>query len=98
MTVDAISSSSNSNQANAMQNNYQQMRKFLEQIGQSLQSDDLSGAQSAYSSLQQLLPTSSANQTQTTQQTNQGTVNTDLNALGQALQSGDVSKAQEALA
>ena len=75
---------------------FQQIRKLLEQLGQALQSGDLSGAQITFSSLQQLLPSSSANQAQTTQQTNQNTFMTDLNALGQALQSGDLSKAQEA--
>jgi ribosomal protein S20 len=77
---------------------FQQIRKLLEQLGQALQSGDLSGAQITFSSLQQLLPSSSANQAQTTQQTNQNTFMTDLNALGQALQSGDLSKAQEAFA
>ena len=98
MSVNPISSGSNSNQTNEMQANFQQMRKLFEQLGKDLQSGDLSGAQSVFSSLQKLLPGSSANQTQTTQQTNQSTFNTDVNALGQALQSGDLSKAQDAFA
>jgi ribosomal protein S20 len=97
MAIDPITSSTNANQTNEMQNNVQQMRKYFEQLGQDLQSDDLSGAQSTFASLQQLLPGSSANQTQITQQTNQSTFNTDIDALGQALQSGDLSKAQDAL-
>jgi hypothetical protein len=72
------------------------MSKYLEQLGRSLQSGDLSGAQSAFSSLQQLLPNSSANQAQTIQQTTQNTLNTDIATLGQALQTGDLSKAQDA--
>jgi outer membrane protein assembly factor BamD (BamD/ComL family) len=81
-----------------MQTNFQQIQKLIEQLGQALQSGDLSGAQNAFSSLQQLLPSSTVNQAQTTQQTNQSTFTTDLNALGQALQSGDLSKAQDAFA
>ena len=85
MAIDAVSSSSNLYSTNATQNNFQQIRKLLEQLGQELQSGDLSGAQNTFSSLQQLLPSSSANQAQTTQQTNQNTFMADLNALGQAL-------------
>jgi outer membrane protein assembly factor BamD (BamD/ComL family) len=98
MSIDPITSSTNTNQISETQNNFQQMSKYFNQLGQTLQSGDLSGAQSAFSSLQQLLPSSSANQAQTTQQTNQSTFTTDINALGQALQSGDLSKAQDAFA
>ena len=98
MSIDAISSSSSSSQTSAMQTNFLQIRKLLEQLGQALQSGDLSGAQKAFASLQQLLPSSSVNQAQNTQQTDQSTFTTDLNALGQALQSSDLSKAQDAFA
>ena len=97
MSIDPISST-NPNQTNEMQSNVQQIGKYLEQLGQALQSGDLSGAQSVFSSLQQLLSGSSANQAQITQQTSQSAFNTDINALGQALKSGDLSKAQDALA
>jgi len=97
MSIDPISST-NPNQTNEMQSNVQQIGKYLEQLGQDLQSGDLSGAQSVFSSLQQLLSGSSANQAQITQQTSQSIFNTDINALGQALKSGDLSKAQDALA
>jgi len=93
MSIDAISS--NPYQTNETQANYQQMRNYFEQLGQALQSGDLSGAQNAFSSLQQQLPSSSVNQSQTTQQNSQSTFTTDMNALGQALQSGDLSKAQD---
>jgi len=59
MSIDAISSSSSSSQTSAMQTNFLQIRKLLEQLGQALQSGDLSGAQKAFASLQQLLPSSS---------------------------------------
>jgi hypothetical protein len=96
MSIDAISASTNSNQTNDMQANLLQMRKYFEQLGQALQSGDLSGAQSAFSSLQQILSSSSANQGQATQQTGQNTLTADMNALSQALKSGDMSKAQDA--
>ena len=98
MSIDAISSSSISYQTYGMQTNSQQISKYFDQLGQALQSGDLSGAQNAFSSLQQLLPSSSANQAQTTQQTNQSTLSSDLSSLGQALQSGDLPKAQDAFA
>jgi ribosomal protein S20 len=97
MSIDPISST-NSNQTNVIQANFQQMSTYFNQLGQALQSGDLSGAQSVFASLQQLLPSSSANQAQTAQQTSQSTFNTDINALGQALQSGDLSKARDAFA
>ena len=56
MSIDAISTSPNPYQTNETQANSQQMRKYFEQLGQALQSGDLSGAQTAFSSLQQLLP------------------------------------------
>ncbi|MGO9136153.1 MAG: hypothetical protein ACLP9S_17860 [Syntrophales bacterium] len=98
MSINPISSNYNSYPTNGTQNSFQQINQLFHQLGQALQSGDLSGAQNAFSSLQQLLPSSSANQAQTTQQTNQSTFTTDLNALGQALQSGDLSKAQAAFA
>jgi len=98
MSINPISSSFNSSQTNEMQTNFQQIKQLFQQLGQSLQSGDLSGAQNVYSSLQQLLPSASVNQAQTTQQTNQSTFMNDLNALGQALQSNNLSDAQAAFA
>ena len=59
----------------------------FKQLASALKSGDLSGAQKAYSALQQLLPDQS-----------QGgnPVSTDFAALGKALQSGDLSTAQSA--
>jgi hypothetical protein len=65
------------------------------QIAQSLQTNDLVGAQHAYSDLVQLTPTGqSANQTPAGSGSNP--VPNDLASLGSALQSGSVSSAQDA--
>jgi outer membrane protein assembly factor BamD (BamD/ComL family) len=96
MSIDSISANPRTNQTEETQNDFLQIGKNFERLGQALQSGDLSGAQSAFSSLQQLLPGSSATQAQTPQQTDQSTFITDVNAIGQALQSGDLSKAQDA--
>jgi len=98
MSIDSISPSYSPYQTNETQNPFLQIRKNVEQMGQALNSGDLTAAQTAYSSLRQLLPSSTADQEQTGQQVNQSAFSADFDALGQALQSGDLAKAQEAFA
>ena len=77
------------------QSRFQQISQDFKQLASSLQDGDLSGAQQAYTSLQQLLP----NQGQGSQSSASGSNNpiaSDFKALGQALNSGDLSTAQSA--
>jgi DNA-binding FadR family transcriptional regulator len=64
----------------------------LAAISSALQSGDVSGAQKAFTTLQQDLGNSSSTQTTA------ATSGTDLTALGSALQSGDLNQAQNAFA
>jgi hypothetical protein len=90
--VSAVSSGVSSSQIQQMQANMKQMRANFDQLQQSLASGDLTGAQAAYSSIQQLQgsnpPPGGAN----------STMQQDFAALGQVLQSGDVTGAQKAFA
>jgi hypothetical protein len=82
----------------------QQLQQDCQSLSGALQSGSLSGAQSAFSALMQLLPNSSSpvnSQTQTTatpsvSSSSNGTssINNDLSALGQAIQSGNLTGAQ----
>jgi hypothetical protein len=81
----------------------QQQRTYFDQLQQSLSSGNLSGAQQAFASLQQNLPTpaSGQNGNQTGSQTGNpnspsSQIQQDFAAVGQALQSGDLSGAQQA--
>jgi soluble cytochrome b562 len=80
------------------QNNLNQIRQGFRNLASALQAGDLSGAQQAFTTLQQLLPNSSTgNQTQNGQQgSGQNTFATDFQALGQALKSGNLTDAQAA--
>ncbi len=74
-----------------VQNNAQQFRKEFQQLGQDLQSGNLSAAQSDFATLQQLSPqASSSSQTQSNNPIAQA-----FNQLSQDLQSGNVSAAQQ---
>ncbi len=86
MSPSAVSLTSASGQTQA-QNPMKEIMQDFKQLASALKSGDLSGAQKAYSALQQLLPDQS-----------QGgnPVSTDFAALGKALQSGDLSTAQSA--
>ena len=96
MSTSGISLSSvNALDPTAFQNVKNRVQKDFTQISQSLQSNDLAGAQKAYSDLVQLSPgAQAANQTQTGSTTNP--VQSDFASLGQALQSGNLSGAQTA--
>jgi len=92
MDISGVSSSTSAyqlNQNNPYLNNIGQ--QFM-QLAQALQSNDLSAAQSAYSSLQNIFQNSSSGQTAPS-----GSIGADFQAIGTALQSGDVTSAQSAL-
>jgi outer membrane protein assembly factor BamD (BamD/ComL family) len=98
MSVSGISSSSLSTYSTTSgQGNFQQVQKAFQQLGQDLQSGNLSAAQSDFSTLQNLVPklsaaTSSA-ATSTVQSNNPLLQNFDQ--LSKDLQSGNLSAAQQ---
>lgn len=102
MSISSISSVASGYQPtlNNWLNNLSQIRQGFKDLASALQSGDLTAAQTAFASLQQLLPNSSAgNQTQNGQQgSGQNPFATDFSALAKALQSGDLSAAQTAFA
>ena len=63
-------------------------RADYQALGQALQNGDLSGAQTAYNNLEQLIPSRAQSHT----------LPTALSAVGQALQAGNLSGAQQAFA
>jgi hypothetical protein len=107
MSISGISSNSGYYQSSSINGSgglKQQIRQDIKSIADSLQSGDLSGAQSAFASLLQLFPNSSSSvnsQTQSaatsaTSSSGNGanSIKGDLSMLGQALQSGDLADAQ----
>ena len=101
MTVGSVSpnnpyaQSAQTGQASA----FKQRRQDFEALAQALSSGNLSGAQSAFSALQQ--DSKNVGQAQSGQQTGAGgqdRFQTALQALGQALSSGDLAAAQKAFA
>ena len=96
MSISAVSTNSNywSNSSNSVG---QQSQQDFQELGQALQSGNLSGAQQAFSALQQLMPnaSSSNSQTQTLPPlTGTNSISNDLSALTQAIQSGNQTDAQ----
>lgn len=90
MSISALSSSLISDLSQSQnQNPFRQVRQDFGQLASALQSGDLSGAQSAFSNIQQLLQGQQGSSTSSTTQN-------DFAALGQALQSGSLSQAQSA--
>jgi hypothetical protein len=92
MSTAAVSSNSIYQQ---IQSYFQSRQSDLQQLGQSLQSGDLAGAQQEFSALQTLGqsgPFANGNDFQNSQRQQ------DFNAIGQALQSGDLAGAQQAFA
>src|SRR5208337_3703685 len=74
----------------------QQIKQGFQQLGQDLQSGNLSQAQSDFSALQQLLPgqqQTGASTTQTSSQTG-NPISQAISQLGQDLQSGNLTAAQ----
>jgi outer membrane protein assembly factor BamD (BamD/ComL family) len=78
----------------------QQVQQDYAQLGQALQSGNLTNAQSAYSALAQELQTQDASSSNTTTtgsaSTSDDPISTDFSALGQALSSGNLTQAQGA--
>ncbi len=83
MSIDAIGPSLLANANSTAQD----PRALFKQLSDSLSAGDLSGAQAAFQSLQQLGPQNKA-----------ANANSPFAALGQALQSGDLAGAQNAFA
>jgi outer membrane protein assembly factor BamD (BamD/ComL family) len=78
------------------QNPFQQIKQDFDQLASALQSGDLSGAQSAYSNIQQLFQANPGASPSNTTSNGSSTVQNDFATLGQALQSGDLTQAQSA--
>jgi soluble cytochrome b562 len=97
MSISPISSSSlfyygpqNAQNGNA-QNGIQQIQQEFQQLGQDLQSGNLSAAQADFATLQQLVP--QANSASSSQSSNP--IAQEFNQLSQALQAGNLSAAQQ---
>lgn len=98
--MSSINVSSSAGSAAGYQNPFQQIRSAFSQLSQSLASGNLSTAQSAYNTLQGLLPaTQSSAGTGSNDGSSTGNGNNfqqQFSALGQALQSGNLAAAQQA--
>jgi outer membrane protein assembly factor BamD (BamD/ComL family) len=90
MSVSGISSSSLYD-TQTVQNNFQKVRQEFQQLGQDLQSGNLSAAQSDFTTLQNLLPQSSS----TTASQSNNPIAQAFAQLGKDLQSGNLSAAQQ---
>ena len=91
MSVSGISSSSFFDYSGqSIQNQQQQIQQEFQQLGEDLQSGNLSAAQSDYATLQQLAPQNNSSSTQSNNPIAQA-----FNQLAQDLQSGNVSAAQQ---
>jgi hypothetical protein len=92
MSISAVSSTSSLSQTDS-QSSVNQLRQTFKQLASSLQSEDLAGAQKAFSAQESLLQ---ANQYATVQPvgTRNSTIQNDVAALGPALNFGDLSAAQ----
>lgn len=90
MSVSGISGSGLYNPQNT-QNNFQEIQQLFQQLGQNLQSGDLSAAQSTFSSLQNLVPQNSS----TSSSQSNSPIARAFAQLGEDLQSGNISAAQQ---
>jgi outer membrane protein assembly factor BamD (BamD/ComL family) len=90
MSVSGISSSSFLNNQ-SIQNNFQQFQQIFQQLGQDLQSGNLSAAQSDFATLQKLQPQNNA---ASSSQINNPVAQA-FNQLAQDLQSGNLFAAQQ---
>jgi outer membrane protein assembly factor BamD (BamD/ComL family) len=91
MSVSGISSSGLSSYgAQGQQTNFQKIQQEFQQLGQDLQSGNLSAAQSDFSALVTLLPQSST----TSSGQNSNKLLQAFNQLGQDLQAGNLADAQ----
>lgn len=97
MSISALSSDLISDLSQQQwQNPFRQIKQDFNQLASALQSGNLSDAQSAYASIQQLLQAQQNSSNSNTSSTGSNTLQTDFAALGQALQSGDLTQAQSA--
>ena len=95
-SISGVSNTSNAYQTSTQNSPWQAFKDF-QAIGSALQSGDLSTAQSALTTFQQLLPNNP--QVSTNQPFSKNSpANTDFQSLTSALQSGDLSGAQKAFA
>jgi hypothetical protein len=94
MSITSISAAGLSQAVLASSNATQQ--QALQSLQQSLASDDVNGAQSAFQTLQALFQNSATTTGSTLSSNSQ--LSTDLSTLGSALNSGDLSAAQSAFA
>jgi hypothetical protein len=98
MSISAISSATDNSSVQSLQ---QEIQQDLKQLQSALKSNDLSGAQSAFSALEKLLPGnstasgSSASGAAASDST-ATTFKDDIDAIGKALSSGDLTGAQQA--
>jgi outer membrane protein assembly factor BamD (BamD/ComL family) len=93
MSVAGISTSSLYNYSQNTQNNLQQIQQTFQQLGQDLQSGNLSAAQSDFATLQKLVPQLSSAASSTSQSTNP--IAQAFSQLAKDLQSGNLSAAQQ---
>jgi hypothetical protein len=94
MSVSGISSNLFDSSSPSVQNEVQQFQKEFQQLGEDLQSGNLSAAQSDFVTLQQLGPQSTTGSASTAQSTSP--IAQAFNQLAQDLQSGNISGAQQA--
>lgn len=96
MSVSGISGSLFGFNNPTVQSKAQQIQQEFQQLGEDLQSGNLSAAQSDYATLEQLVPQNSASSTSSTSSTQSSNpLAQAFNQLGQDLQSGNLSGAQQ---
>jgi soluble cytochrome b562 len=98
MTIGNVSSSQNFQAVNA-QKRGGQFRQDFDDLSQALQSGDLSGAQTAFASIEQMRPDNNVTQATSANSATQpvnGPLRADMDALSKALKSGDLKGAQDA--
>jgi outer membrane protein assembly factor BamD (BamD/ComL family) len=93
MSVSGISSLFTFNNSTVQHNKAELVQQEFQQLGEDLQSGNLSAAQSDYATLEQLVPQSSTSSTSSTQSSNP--LAQAFNQLGQDLQSGNLTAAQQ---
>jgi outer membrane protein assembly factor BamD (BamD/ComL family) len=96
MSISALSSSLISDLSQQWENPFRQIKQDYNQLAGALQSGNLSDAQSAYASIQQLVAAQQNSSNSNTSSGASNTIQTDFAALGQALQAGSLNQAQSA--
>jgi protein subunit release factor A len=80
------------------QNKFQQIQSQFQQLGQDLQSGNLTQAQADYATLTQELPSAQQQSASTTTATSTNGIAQEFQTLGQDLQAGNLTAAQQAFA